>query len=212
MKKKVLPLLIVLFVATCIGITGCDAAFVSNTINELKGSLIGNSYNIDFYDNYGNKFLTATGDKINITGNTVSTISYSSDGEYELTPELSSVITINIDGSAIESCGDTVIFAGNGLKPVLNFNLQSEINSNSESISDNTAISTTLNKYKNLFGKSRIVVIQSQLGDPIYAFEGDEVYWEVPDDLPKMTKLMIDDKPLYIHRANFQIIDKKLLQ
>ena len=39
-----------------------------------------------------------------------------------------------------------------------------------------------------------------------------KVYWEVEDDLPKTTKLMIDGKPLYIHRANFQIIDKKLLK
>ena len=30
-------------------------------------------------------------------------------------------------------------------------------------------------------------------------------------DLPKTTKLMIDGKALYIHRANFQIIDKSLL-
>lgn len=33
----------------------------------------------------------------------------------------------------------------------------------------------------------------------------------VGDGLPKMTKLMIDNKVLYIHRANFQIIDKDLL-
>ena len=51
------------------------------------------------------------------------------------------------------------------------------------------------------------MVIKSQLGQPITAYSGDEVYWKVPDDLPKMTKLMIDGKALYIHRANFQIID-----
>ena len=39
----------------------------------------------------------------------------------------------------------------------------------------------------------------------------DEVYWEICQDLPKTTKLMIDGKTLYIHRANFQIIDKALL-
>ena len=33
----------------------------------------------------------------------------------------------------------------------------------------------------------------------------------VGDDLHKMTKLIIDNKALYIHRANFQIIDKDLL-
>ena len=34
---------------------------------------------------------------------------------------------------------------------------------------------------------------------------------DVPEDLPKMTKLMVDGKALYIHRANYQIIDKELL-
>ena len=69
-----------------------------------------------------------------------------------------------------------------------------------------------VNRYRNLFGKSRVGVIQSQLGDPICAYSGDEVYWKVCDDLPKTTKLMVDGKALYIQRANFQIIDKALLQ
>lgn len=51
-------------------------------------------------------------------------------------------------------------------------------------------------------------MIKSRLGQPIAAFSGDDVYWEVPEDLPKMTKLMVDGKALYIHRANYQIIDK----
>ena len=78
-------------------------------------------------------------------------------------------------------------------------------------VTGNVAIARVLNKYKNDFGKSRIVVIKSQMGQPIAAFSGDNVYWEIPDDLPKMTKLMVDGKALYIHRANYQIIDKDLL-
>ena len=86
------------------------------------------------------------------------------------------------------------------------------INSTTDgSLGDNVIIASVVNKYKNYFGKSRVVVIQSQLGDPICAYSGDEVYWQVCQDLPKTTKLMIDGKALYIHRANFQIIDKSLL-
>lgn len=62
-----------------------------------------------------------------------------------------------------------------------------------------------------MFGKSRVVVIQSQLGDPICAYSGDSVFYEVCEDLPKTTKLSVDGKALYIHRANFQIIDTSLL-
>ena len=54
---------------------------------------------------------------------------------------------------------------------------------------DNTIIAGTINRYKNSFGKSRVVVVKSQLGNPIYAFRGNEVYWTIPEDLPKFTKL-----------------------
>ena len=40
---------------------------------------------------------------------------------------------------------------------------------------------------------------------------GVEVHWEIPEDLPKFTKLMVDGKALYIHRANFQMVDSSLL-
>ena len=160
---------------------------------------MGNSYTITTYDNYGNRVMTTTGDKINVQGNAVETSSYDSDGNVITGYELSSVITITIDGKEIESCGDTCIFAQDALKADVDF-------------TDNTAIAGVLNKYKNMFGKARVVVIKSQLGQPIVAYSGEDVYWEIPDDLPKFTKLMIDGKALYIHRANFQIIDKSLLE
>lgn len=98
-----------------------------------------------------------------------------------------------------------------GLEPDADFT-QSDIYSHTNgALSDNTFASGIINEYKNYFGKSRVVVIKSQLGQPITAYSGDEVYWKIPDDLPKMTKLMIDGKALYIHRANFQIIDTALL-
>ena len=68
-----------------------------------------------------------------------------------------------------------------------------------------------VNSVKNKFGKPMVVIIKSQMGAPIYAFSGENVYWDVQKDLPKFTKLMVDGKALYIHRANFQIIDKALL-
>lgn len=183
----------------------------AEAINDIKGDLVGNGYTIRTYDNYGSKVMTTTGDKINIQGNPVKTTSYSSDGSVVTGYEMSSVITINIDGKEIQSCGDTCIFEQNGLQPDVDF-VQADIYSQSTGkLSDNTYVVGIVNKYKNYFGKSRVVVIKSQLGQPIVAYSGDEVYWKIPKDLPKMTKLMIDGKALYIHRANFQIIDTALL-
>lgn len=204
---KILKLCIILVLS--MSISSC--AFLKSKINDIKGSLSGNTYTITTYDNYGNKVLTTNGSKVNIRGNTVETLVYNSDGTISTGYDLSSVITIDIDGKEMESCGDTCIFVQDGLTPAVEFSIE-DINSSSKgSITDNTFISKYINKYRNLFGKSRVVVIKSQLGQPIVAYSGDDVYWEIPDDLPKMTKLMIDGKALYIHRANFQIIDTDLI-
>ncbi len=191
------------------GLSGC--ALFDDTMNDIKGNLAGNGYTIETYDNYGNKVMTTTGDKINVSGNKIETTSYDSSGSVITGYELSSVITINIDGKQIQSCGDTCIFAQKGLEPDVDFVQQDISSESSGKIDENTYISNIVNKYKNYFGKSRVVVIKSQLGQPITAYSGDEVYWKIPEKLPKMTKLMIDGKALYIHRANFQIIDTDLL-
>lgn len=207
MKKRVIS--IITIVVMLFSLSGCS--MLESKINDLKGNLVGNGYDIYTYDNYGDKVLETSGDKISITGNKTETTSYDSDGSEITGYDLSSVITITIDGAEIQSCGDTCIFEQDGLNAEVNFT-QEVINSQTDgSLDENTAIARFVNRYKNMFGKSRVVVIKSQLGQPITAYSGDDVYWEIPEDLPKMTKLMIDGKALYIHRANFQIIDKTLL-
>lgn len=201
--KFFLPVVLLFF------LTGCGK--LGSVINDIHGSLIGNNYTIYTYDNYGDQTLKTSGKKISITGNKTKNISYDSDGKATTGYDLSSVITITIDGKEIESCGDTCIFVQKCLVPEVDFSSEEIDSSGSNGITDNAAIARKLNRYKNDFGKSRVVVIKSQLGQPIAAFSGDDVYWEIPDDLPKMTKLMVDGKALYIHRANYQIIDKDLL-
>lgn len=191
-------------------LTGCAAN--DDYMNDVKGNLSGNSYTIYTYDNYGQKVMTTTGDKINISGNKTKSKGYDSEGNETTSYDVSSVITILIDGKEIESCGDTCIFEQKGLKPEVDFTQEDITSHSTGKISENTYIAGIVNYYKNYFGKSRVVVIKSQLGQPIAAYSGDEVFWKIPDDLPKMTKLMIDGKALYIHRANFQIIDKELLR
>ena len=208
-KKQAAVSLGILLAMSVLLISGC--AGMQSKMNDIKGNLVGNGYTISTYDNYGVKVMEASGSKVSIVGNPVETSEYDASGNVITGYELSSVITINIDGKQIQSCGDTCIFVQKGLNAEVDF-AQETIESSSDSVLDNTAISGIVNSYKNQFGKARVVVIKSQLGQPIAAFSGNNVYWEVPDDLPKMTKLMIDGKALYIHRANFQIIDKKLLK
>ena len=209
-RSKLVVLVAVVAVMATVAV-GCSWAGFGSSLNDLKGSIKGNTYECQFYSNSGELFMTAEGKNIHMSPNIVNEYTYS--GEYwERTETMSSVITITIDGKQIESCGSTVLFVEKGLKPDVEFDTADiHISSDANGIGDMTIIAETVNKYKNYFGKGTVVVIQSQLGDPICAFSGDDVYWEVSEDLPKTTKLMVDGKALYIHRANFQIIDKELL-
>lgn len=206
--KKILS--IVLYAILLFSLSGCAA--IESKINDIRGKLVGNNYDVYTYDNFGNLVLSTSGEKINISANKTATTSYDSEGSVIRGSELTSVITITIDGSEIQSCGDTCIFVQDGLTPEVEFASEEIVSKSEGIISDSASIARFINQYKNLFGKSRVVVIKSQLGQPIAAYSGDDVYWEIPKNLPKMTKLMIDGKALYIHRANFQIIDKELLQ
>ena len=203
-------LLLVLVVLLIVSLTGC--ALFGSKVNSLKGDLIGVYYNASFYDNYGANFLNASGKRIDIQGNRTREIGLDSNGHYTTTYSLSSVITITIDGKQMESCGNTIIFAESGLQPDVDFSLHDIEGTESNALTSLTSVAKVVNKYKNYFGKPQVVVIQSQLGVPICAYSGESVYWEIPDDLPKMTKLMIDGKAWYIHRANFEIIDRDLLE
>ena len=207
-KNKIKNALALLAIASLIiSVSGC--AMFKSELNSLNGSITGNTYECQFYSNDGNKFMTLTGQKIDIGANTVKEKTYR-DGSWGYTETLSSVVTITVDGHQMSNCGSTVLFIEKGLEPDVDFQIQ-DVNGEASGVGDNTIIANAVNKYKNMFGKPVIVVIQSQLGDPICAFSGDNVYWEVCQDLPKTTKLMIDGHALYIHRANFQLIDKDLL-
>ena len=189
-----------------LSIGGC--AMFDSKVESLHGSIVGNTYECQFYTNNGVKFMTAAGDKIDILANIVKERMVDGDGD-GYTKMLSSVLTIAIDGHEMSSCGSTILFVEKGLTPDLV--ITNDISSHSYGVDSNTAIANIINRFKNSFGKPVVAVIQSQLGDPICAYSGNEVYWEVCENLPKTTKLMIDRKALYIHRANFQLIDTALL-
>lgn len=208
MKKKTTKFILLGLMISVIAfaLTGCE--MFNSGVQSMKGSIEGNEYLAEFYTNNGKKFMTMHGERIDLNANTVREYDYAEGGYNKVQ---SSVVTITIDGKEVENCGSTVIFAEEGLEPDVDFE-QQDIDSNSTgNIGELPIVANTINRYKNMLGKSRTVVIQSQLGDPICAYSGDSVYYEVCEKLPKTTKLSIDGKALYIHRANFQIIDNSLL-
>lgn len=182
MKKMKKIAAAVLLTVSVLSLTGCE--FVNSKVQSMKGSISGNEYIASFYTNNGEKFMSMHGERIDLSPNTVREYDYV-DGGYNKV--LSSVVTITIDGKEVENCGSTVIFAEEGLNPDVDFTMEDikNINSSSDgSVGESTFVAGIVNRYKNMFGKSRVVVIQSQLGDPICAYSGNSVYYEVCEDLP----------------------------
>ena len=208
MKKKrfVRFISIACLVVLMLSLNSC--AWMSNKMKNIKGELIGNNFTIDFYDNFGSNILTIYGNKVGLEANYVTTTSIDADGSQSTNYELSSVVTLTVDGNQVAQTGNTIIFAEKGLKKLEDFHLSDEIDTNGGTIN---ILDRNINEIKNILGTPKVVIICSQLGVPIAVYGGKSVYWEIPDNLPKTTKLNIDGKALYIHRANYILLDTEMI-
>lgn len=209
MLKKFARYLCVI-IGACLMITSLTSCAALNSVmKDIKGELVGNRFDIDFYDNFGNKIVSMDGHKVGLETNYVKSKSVDSDGTTTTNYEPSSVITITIDGHQVAQTGNTVIFVEDGIEKLEDFNL-SDITTNGEGTIN--IFDRNINKIKNLLGTPKVIVVCSQLGVPIAVYGGNEVYWEVPSDLPKMTKLNVDGLALYIHRANYILLDNDMIK
>lgn len=198
MKKKIIPIIAMVFYFAYI-LVGC--ASLGSMFQTLKGELVGNSYQIWEYDNFGNRILTLKGDKIALSG----------DYDSETGELVSSYIDITVDGKEWNHVGGTLVFAQEGADMITDFQIPSDIESTSGS-SGLIAVDRVINSYQNEFGKARVVVVYSQTGAPICMFQGNDCYTEVPENLPKTTKIYIDGSLVYVHRANIDIFDAELFK
>lgn len=174
-----------------------------------------------FYDNQGNNYVTFKGSSFNITPNKQKQYGYNTDGHWTSWYETSSVVSIEIDGHPVDTCGSTVLFKDSRLEiepltvdiGILDSSDESGYTASIKDSAFTNYFALTnwwFDTHEKGQGKSRIVLIQSQDGYNIGVVEGSQVYWEVSEKLPKTTLLKIDNKPLYIHRCNFTIIDTAL--
>lgn len=202
-RKRKQGLMVFASLLLIVTLSGCG--ILSDWFQTAKGNLIGNAYTIYQYDNYGNQTLTLQGDHIAISPFEPT---YDSEGKQELT----SVLDITIDGHQVLGVGNTLIFEQAGINKMAGFHEVSEFaNIYSSSGVHFIPFDKFVNNFQNLMGKSRMVLVYSQLGQPISIYQGDEIFVTVPDNLPKVTRLNIDGKSLYLHRVNYTIIDKVLM-
>lgn len=201
-KKSKMEILITVIV--CLIVIGSLISFIlpaylTNRLKIMKGNIIGQTMTVREYDNHGNKFFEIQGQKVNIQ--TFEPNYYSETG-YD-----SSVLLITMGNKEWKSVGSTLVFAEKGLEPIP-FDESLLVEASGQNSGGYIPLDKAINSLKNKIGKSQIVIIRSQLGQLLEVYSGNEVYIEVPAELPKMTRLVIDGKSLYIHRANYDVFDK----
>ena len=202
-KRNIKLILLVVLGTLVISLSGC--AIIRDKLATIRGDLIGGHFNISTYDHYANKTLSLEGSKI-----TVGLFENDANNDLESTGFGSSVLEITINGDEMLQVGNTVIFAEDGLDMVEEFQVPTDINVKSGG--GFVPLDRYINDFKNKIGKEKTIIISSQMGIPIGVYQGKSVYVTVPDNLPKMTRLNIDGKSLYIHRANYIIIDSNLIK
>lgn len=121
----------------------------------------------------------------------------------------SSVLLISLGDSHISHVGSTMVLAENGLEDIYQ-------EGDGHVFLDNTEpgtpfLNTFLEKNRNMWsGKSKIIMVRSQDGDPIAIYSGDNV--EIfGTDIPSSTQLQIDGQFMLVYRADYTIFDSALL-
>lgn len=197
-----MALVVIMIIITTISLTGC--AILEDSFGKAKGSLVGQEFQINTYDHYANKTMGVRGNKV-----TVGLLENRANSDTESSGFKSSVIEVTVNGNQMLQVGNTIIFAEKGLDMVEDYEIDPSIEiSNGGGF---VPFDRMVNDLTNKLGKAKTIIISSQMGIPIGVYQGQEVYVTIPSDLPKMTRLNIDGKSLYVHRANYVILDTKML-
>lgn len=218
MKKNLIKTLLVAgAIVTSLSMTGCsdnsnfklsnilDIAGISEFFNSVKGELVGQEFTITSYDDYGTKTNSIKGTKVSL-----GLLENSANYEVNTSDFKSEVLEITINGDEMLSIGQTILFEETGVDAIEEFSMEENIEVSTGG--GFVPVDKYVNNIKNFIGKSKTIIISSQLGTPIAVYQGESVKVSIPEDLPKTTRITIDGKSLYIHRANYQILDSNLLK
>lgn len=204
MKRK-LKLINLVIILCLIGTSIVGCAKIKDLVGKIKGDLVGQQFSISTYDDYGNKTLTVEGKKV-----TVGLLQNSDNFDKKSSEFKSEVLEITVNGNQMFQVGNTAIFAEDGLDMVEGYDVPKDVKVDSGG--GYVPLDRYINNIKNKIGKEKTIIISSQQGIPIGVYQGKDVYVTIPEDLPKMTRINIDGKTLYIHRANYTILDSKMIK
>lgn len=185
-------------------LTGCN--LLEYEVGNLKEALTGREMLIQTYDEDSQLIDRIQGTSIGINA----------DGKFALkdsegnTVEKSSVLNITVGGKQMLHVGSSLLAYESGLQNLLDVYSQTvDISNFDRSV---PFLNSLVNDLKNLTtGKSKIILIRSQSGQPLATFAGDDVSY-FATDIDKSTALLIDGNFLLIYRCDYTIYDSELLQ
>ncbi|MGE5626556.1 MAG: DUF5052 family protein [Solirubrobacterales bacterium] len=197
--------LILLSIMLVLGLSGC--AKLSGYVEKIQGKLIGDDFKILSYDDYGNNTLTAQGRNINI-----GLFKNFANSSKDSTGFKSEVLEITVEGKQLLHVGSTMVFAEKGVDMIKDYDITWMQNAVTKGQGTFVPLDRTINSVANLIGKKKTIIVRSQMGIIIGVYQGNEVMVEVPSDLPKTTRIIIDGKSLYIYAADYDIFDTGALR
>lgn len=185
-------------------LTGCN--LFDNEMGELKSAFNGREAIIETYDENSNVIDRIQGKSIDVN----------TDDEFKQTDEKgntikkSSVLNITVGEKQIIHVGSSLVMHETDLVNIFeDYNKKIDVQNNDNST---PIIDRIINSAKNItIGKSKIILIRSQSGQPLATFAGDNVSY-FATGMDKSTGILIDGKYLFIYRCDYTIYDKDLLE
>ncbi|TKI60082.1 DUF5052 family protein [Lysinibacillus mangiferihumi] len=198
-------LLKILIVAVLVFIlSACN--FLEYEVGNLKEELAGRTMLIQSYDEDSQLIDRIQGESISVNADRKFAIK-DSEGN---TVEKSSVLNITVGGKQMLHVGSSLLAFESGLSNLFEeYSQKVDIKNFDRSV---PFLNRLVNDLQNAtVGKSKIVLIRSQSGQPLATFAGDDVSY-FATDIDKSTALLIDGKFLLIYRCDYTIYDTELLQ
>ncbi|WP_415276807.1 DUF5052 family protein [Clostridium perfringens] len=185
-------------------LTGCN--LFDNEMGELKSAFNGREAIIETYDENSNVIDRIQGKSIDVN----------TDDEFKQTDEKgntikkSSVLNITVGEKQIIHVASSLVMHETDLVNIFeDYNKKIDVQNNDNST---PIIDRIINSAKNItIGKSKIILIRSQSGQPLATFAGDNVSY-FATGMDKSTGILIDGKYLFIYRCDYTIYDKDLLE
>jgi hypothetical protein len=185
-------------------LTGCN--LFDNEMGELKSAFNGREAIIETYDENSNVIDRIQGKSIDVN----------TDDEFKQTDEKgntikkSSVLNITVGEKQLIHVGSSLVMHETDLVNIFeDYNKKIDVQNNDNST---PIIDRIINSAKNItIGKSKIILIRSQSGQPLATFAGDNVSY-FATGMDKSTGILIDGKYLFIYRCDYTIYDKDLLE